>query len=53
MKRYERQLRDMIIAGRAKPSIVVSHELPLDQAPSAYEKCDKRIEGRTKVDLHP
>jgi glutathione-independent formaldehyde dehydrogenase len=53
VKRYNRQLRDMIIAGRAKPSFVVSHELPLEQAPSAYEKFDKRIEGYTKVILHP
>ncbi|MGW5613451.1 glutathione-independent formaldehyde dehydrogenase [Streptomyces sp. NPDC003877] len=53
VKRYNRQLRDMIIEGRATPSFVVSHELPLDQAPSAYEKFDKRIEGYTKVVLHP
>ncbi|QTD96068.1 glutathione-independent formaldehyde dehydrogenase [Streptomyces cyanogenus] len=53
VKRYNRQLRDLIIARRAKPSFVVSHELPLDQAPQAYEKFDKRIEGYTKVVLHP
>jgi len=53
VKRYNRQLRDLIITGRAKPSFVVSHELPLDQAPLAYEKFDKRIEGYTKVLLHP
>ncbi|WP_329133743.1 glutathione-independent formaldehyde dehydrogenase [Streptomyces sp. NBC_01476] len=53
VKRYNRQLRDLITAGRAKPSFVVSHELPLDQAPLAYEKFDKRIEGYTKVVLHP
>jgi glutathione-independent formaldehyde dehydrogenase len=53
VKRYNRQLRDLIIAGRAKPSFVVSHELPLEQAPQAYEKFDKRIEGYTKVILHP
>jgi glutathione-independent formaldehyde dehydrogenase len=53
VKRYNRQLRDMIIAGRAKPSFVVSHETPLEQAPQAYEKFDKRIEGYTKVVLHP
>lgn len=35
VKRYNRQLRDLIIAGRVKRSFVVSHELPLDQAPSA------------------
>lgn len=53
VKRYNRQLRDMIVSGRAKPSFVVSHETPLDQAPQAYEKFDKRIEGYTKVVLHP
>lgn len=53
VKRYNRQLRDLIVAGRAKPSFVVSHELPLDQAPSAYEKFDQRVEGYTKVVLHP
>jgi glutathione-independent formaldehyde dehydrogenase len=53
VKRYNRQLRDMIISGRAKPSFVVSHEIPLEQAPQAYEKFDKRIEGYTKVILHP
>jgi glutathione-independent formaldehyde dehydrogenase len=53
VKRYNRQLRDLIVAGRATPSFVVSHELPLSQAPSAYDKFDKRVEGYTKVVLHP
>ncbi|MGW1677042.1 glutathione-independent formaldehyde dehydrogenase [Saccharopolyspora sp. NPDC002376] len=53
VKRYNRQLRDMIIAGRAKPSFVVSHELSLSDAPDAYRKFDQRIEGYTKVVLHP
>jgi glutathione-independent formaldehyde dehydrogenase len=53
VKKYNRELRDLIIAGRAKPGFIVSHELPLDQAPAAYNKFDKRIEGYTKVILHP
>lgn len=53
VKRYNRQLRDLISAGRARPSFVVSHELPLDQAPAAYQKFDKRVEGYTKVVLNP
>ncbi|MGP4002357.1 glutathione-independent formaldehyde dehydrogenase [Streptomyces sp. 8N706] len=53
VKRYNRQLRDMIIEDRARPSFVVSHELPLDEAPTAYDKFDKRVEGYTKVVLHP
>ena len=53
VKRYNRQLRDMITADRAKPSFVVSHELSLSDAPDAYRKFDQRIEGYTKVVLHP
>jgi glutathione-independent formaldehyde dehydrogenase len=37
VKRYNRQLRDLIIAGRATPSFIVSHEVPLAEAPEAYE----------------
>ena len=35
VKKYNRQLRDLIAAGKAEPSFIVSHELPLDQAPEA------------------
>lgn len=51
--RYNRQLRDLITTGRANPSFIVSHEVPLEQAADAYEKFDKRIDGYTKVLLHP
>ncbi|UED87171.1 glutathione-independent formaldehyde dehydrogenase [Streptomyces profundus] len=53
VKAYNRQLRDLIIAGRATPSFVVSHRLPLAQAPEAYDRFDKRAEGWTKVLLKP
>ena len=53
VKRYNAYLRDLIIAGRAKPSFVVSHEVSLDDAPDAYDKFDKRVEGYTKVILKP
>ena len=53
VKSYNRQLRDMIIAGRAKPSFVVSKELPLEEAPDAYAKFDAREEGYSKVVLKP
>jgi glutathione-independent formaldehyde dehydrogenase len=53
VKRYNEQLRDLIIAGRATPSKIVSHELPLTEAPGAYDKFDKRADGYTKVILHP
>jgi glutathione-independent formaldehyde dehydrogenase len=53
VKRYNTELRDLIIAGKAAPSLLVSHELPLEEAPGAYEKFDKRADGYTKVILHP
>jgi glutathione-independent formaldehyde dehydrogenase len=53
VKAYNRRLRDMITAGRATPSFVVSHEVPLADAPDAYRHFDKRDEGYTKVILKP
>jgi glutathione-independent formaldehyde dehydrogenase len=53
VKRYNRQLRDLITRGVASPSFVVSHELPLDQAPDSYDRFDRRVDGYTKVVLHP
>jgi len=53
VKRYNRQLRDMILTGRAQPSRLVSHELGLDEAPDAYAHFDRREDGWTKVLLHP
>ena len=53
VKRYNAYLRDMIIAGKARPGFVVSHTVPLDDAPDAYTKFDKRIDGYTKVILTP
>jgi glutathione-independent formaldehyde dehydrogenase len=53
VKRYNYQLRDLIIRGKARPSLIVSHELPLDQAPDAYKNFDQRADGWTKVLLKP
>ncbi|WP_345762118.1 zinc-binding dehydrogenase [Diaminobutyricibacter sp. McL0608] len=53
VKRYTRELRDLIIRGRATPSRIVSHEVSLDDAPEAYEHFDNRDEGWTKVLLRP
>lgn len=53
VKRYNVRLRDLIVAGRAKPSFIVSHRLPLSEAPRAYEHFDRREAGYTKVVLKP
>ncbi|HEX3426379.1 MAG TPA: hypothetical protein VHT30_09620, partial [Acidimicrobiales bacterium] len=53
VKRYNVYLRDLIIAGLVKPSFFVSHRLPLEKAPEAYELFDRRARGYTKVLLKP
>jgi glutathione-independent formaldehyde dehydrogenase len=53
VKRYNRQLRTLIAEDKVKPSWIVSHDLPLEQAPDAYKHFDAREEGWTKVVLHP
>ncbi|GAA4827203.1 glutathione-independent formaldehyde dehydrogenase [Actinomycetospora corticicola] len=52
-KAYNAQLRDLIVAGRATPSFVVSKEVPLDEAPDAYARFDAREDGYSKVVLKP
>ncbi|MDB6121731.1 MAG: zinc-binding dehydrogenase family protein [Pedosphaera sp.] len=53
VKAYNRYLRDLIHEDRAKPSWIVSHELPLDEAADGYKHFDAREKGWTKVILHP
>jgi len=53
VKRYNEYLRDLIIAGKAKPSFVVTQRLPLDAAPDAYAQFDKRGDEYIKVVLKP
>jgi glutathione-independent formaldehyde dehydrogenase len=53
VKAYNRYLRDLIAADKAKPSFLVSHELSLDEAPEAYQHFDNRDKGWTKVILKP
>ena len=43
----------LIAADKARPSFLVSHRLPLDQAPDAYRHFDQREDGWTKVILKP
>jgi glutathione-independent formaldehyde dehydrogenase len=53
VKRYNRHLRNLIHAGRAQPSFIVSHRVGLDAAPDAYQHFDNRDDGWTKVLLKP
>lgn len=49
VKKYNEQLRDLIVNGRARPGVIVSHHINIEDAPDAYKKFDKRIDGYTKV----
>ncbi|MEA3199469.1 MAG: glutathione-independent formaldehyde dehydrogenase [Thermoplasmata archaeon] len=49
VKAYNEELRDLILAGRAKPGRIVSHHVGIDEAPEAYAKFDKREDGYVKV----
>jgi glutathione-independent formaldehyde dehydrogenase len=53
VKKYNRRLRDLIAGGKATPSFIVSHELPLAEGPEAYQHFDARDDGWTKVVLKP
>lgn len=52
-KRYKWHLRDLIAADKVTPLWIVSHNLPLDDAPDAYAHFDARDDGWTKVVLDP
>ena len=53
VKAYNRRLADLIHHDLAKPSFLISHNLPLSEAPNAYKHFDDRDKGWTKVILHP
>lgn len=53
VKRYNTHLRDEIIAGNAQPSFLVTQRPPLDEAPDAYRRFDRREPGYTKVVMKP
>ena len=53
VKAYNRKLMQLIHNDRADPSAIISHELPLSEAPEAYKNFDKRVDGWHKVILHP
>jgi glutathione-independent formaldehyde dehydrogenase len=52
-ERYNDHLRDAIVSGRINPGTIVSHRLPLREAPDAFAKFDARSDGYVKVVLEP
>ena len=51
--RYLAPLLQRIVDGEIDPSFVITHRLPLDQAPQAYQKFRDKEDGCIKVVLKP
>jgi glutathione-independent formaldehyde dehydrogenase len=52
-RRYTVLLRDLILSGRARPSVIVTHHGGLDDAPDLYRAFDERADGVIKAVLRP
>ncbi|WP_248963644.1 glutathione-independent formaldehyde dehydrogenase [Sphaerisporangium perillae] len=52
-RRYTVLLRDLVLAGRARPSAVVTHHGRLEDAPELYRAFDQRAGGVIKAVLRP
>ena len=46
-------MKAVVYQGPFKPSQIISDELALDEAVQAYDQFDQRVDGWTKVILHP
>jgi threonine dehydrogenase-like Zn-dependent dehydrogenase len=51
--RYMRPLLDLIVSGELDPTFIVSHRLPLIDAPMGYELFRAKLDNCTKVVLDP
>ena len=52
-RRYTTHLRDLIISGRARPGQIVTHHESLENAPSIYDRFDRRVDGIVKAVFPP
>ncbi|MEU8168683.1 glutathione-independent formaldehyde dehydrogenase [Micromonospora sp. NPDC049004] len=52
-RRYTVLLRDLVVAGRARPSVIVTHHGALADAPELYRSFDRRENGVIKAVLRP
>jgi threonine dehydrogenase-like Zn-dependent dehydrogenase len=53
VQRYMRQLLERIQEGQIDPSFVITHKIPLSQAPVGYEMFKHKLDDCLKVVLHP
>jgi glutathione-independent formaldehyde dehydrogenase len=52
-RRYTTRLRDLVVAGRARPGRIVTHHGPLEDAPAFFDSFDRRADGVIKAVLLP
>jgi glutathione-independent formaldehyde dehydrogenase len=52
-RRYTTKLRDLILAGRARPSKIVTNHGTLQDAPHLFDRFDRRADGVIKAILRP
>jgi glutathione-independent formaldehyde dehydrogenase len=52
-RRYTTRLRDLVVAGRARPGMVVTHHGTLDDASGFYDRFDRRVDGVVKAVMRP
>jgi threonine dehydrogenase-like Zn-dependent dehydrogenase len=53
VQRYLRPLLDRVRNGEIDPSFVISHTMPLDEAPQGYELFRDKQDDCTKIVLKP
>ena len=53
VQKYWHMLLKKVEAGELVPSMVITHELPLDKAPEAYDMFNNKKDGCIKVVLKP
>jgi threonine dehydrogenase-like Zn-dependent dehydrogenase len=53
VQRYLRPLLAHIEAGRIDPTFIITHRLPLDEAPKGYDMFKHKLDGCEKVVLSP
>lgn len=53
IRRFQHEVMSLIADQRLDPSLLLSHSLPLDKAPDAYEMLSTRSDGAVKVVLTP
>jgi threonine dehydrogenase-like Zn-dependent dehydrogenase len=51
--RYNRMLLEMVLEGKLNPEFIISHTLPLAEAPEAYRMFAEKTDACTKVVLKP